>query len=130
MVLLPDVRPVDDSPATPVMTTFRKHTALLLRAWQIFTLVFAWNYFAFRVELFDDEYEQNHPAPTPASEGPAFSLPSLTWETFDKDNAPKAVRVEPVITLTLLAGTPDEQFHFRVIPRHYQLIRDKSPPSS
>ena len=111
-----------------MLRILRKHTALDL--WKVFTLVFAWNYFSFRVELFDEEYEQNHPENTAGSQGSAFSLPSLNWETFDKDNAPKAVKVEPTVSLTLLSRTPDETFCFRVIPRQSELIRDKSPPSS
>ena len=47
-------------------------------------LLLAFNYFAFQVELFDDEYEENHPAPTTTC---SITHPTLNWESFDKDNA-------------------------------------------
>lgn len=114
--------------AISLLRIFRKHTAFHLL--KVFTFLFAWNYFAFRVELFDEEYERNHPVGSSDARTAAFSLPSLNWETFDKDNAPKAVKVEPFIFLTLLSRTPDEQFFFRPVISQHQIIRDKSPPFS
>ena len=50
-------------------------------------LLLASNYFAFQVELFEDEYEANHPR---TYETCSITQPTLTWESFDKENAPKA----------------------------------------
>jgi hypothetical protein len=88
-------------------------------------LVLASNYFTFQIELFDDEYEENHPqAPT----APAISSPTLTWESFDKDNAPQPIVVDAIITLcvtfTLPAENPFEEIPAPTLHR----IRDKSPP--
>lgn len=85
----------------------------------------ACNYLAFQVELFDDEYEANHPCPTVT---PSFSSTSVTWESFDKDNAPEPFSIEPanyfgcLFRLALV-------FSFLPLPsRPFHLVRDKSPP--
>src|SRR5258708_18792176 len=51
------------------------------------SLLIALNYFAFRVELFKDEEVQNHIQPSTAD---SIAPSTLNWESFDKDNAPKA----------------------------------------
>ena len=90
------------------------------------SVIVACNYFAFRVELFEQEYENNHPVyPTTI----AIVNPSLNWETFDKDNAPKAYRINLETSLTLICKAtdrlqPQAPFIFTSEP-----IRDKSPPS-
>jgi hypothetical protein len=89
--------------------------------------ILACNYFAFQVELFEAEYEANHPAP--AQRGThSLSLPSVTWESFDKQNAPEAFVLNPIL--------PIEPVGFTRVPHHkeqqanpqYQPVRDKSPP--
>ncbi len=89
-------------------------------------LVLACNYFAFQVELFDGEYEQNHPsAPTTLS----ISTLSTNWESFDKENAPQAFQVDADLHLECLLIL--QPMHVLESPEKppSQLIRDKSPPS-
>jgi hypothetical protein len=105
---------------------FRSHPGKC--AWRVFTFLFAFNYFAFRVELFSDEYEQNQPATDAFPHQVAVSPPSVNWETFDKDNAPKAITVQPHFMLELMCLAPGEQIFSKDIPRQRELIRDKSPP--
>lgn len=88
--------------------------------------IVALNYFAFRVELFDDEYQSSHPS---RSAAPAISSSALNWETFDKDNAPQAIVVTAAITTICLLTVSDT---FEVQPSAFlpfKLIRDKSPPT-
>jgi hypothetical protein len=91
-------------------------------------LVLAWNYFAFRVELFDDENEENHPSIDPYSHQQSFTPSTLNWETFDKDNAPKALRivVDPQIELILRVAPEPARVVF--LTGQDNPIRDKSPP--
>ncbi len=89
-------------------------------------LVVAVNYAAFRVELFEDEYQSSHPS---RSTAPAVSATTLNWETFDKDNAPQAIVVTAAITTICLLTVSDT---FNVQPSAFlpfKLIRDKSPPT-
>ena len=88
-------------------------------------LALACNYFAFQVELFDSEYEANHPR---LAQAPSFSSPSLTWESFDKENASQAFVFDADIQIQFL-------FQFRFEPltsllphTQYHPVRDKSPP--
>ena len=96
------------------------------RLYNVLALIVALNYFAFRVELFEDEYEANHPRNI--SEGLALSQYSLNWETFDKDNAPKAFVVDTEVTIQLLCvlDVVPQINHESCQP--FQPIRDKSPP--
>ncbi len=92
---------------------------------RIVALVLAANYFAFQVELFEEEYEANHPQ---AYGAPSVTQPTLTWESFDKDNAPQAfvcdanIRIELLFVLCVPAFRPPLAFP------QYQPVRDKSPP--
>jgi hypothetical protein len=96
------------------------------RAFKFIAALVALNYFAFRVELFEDEYEQSHP--DVLSGHTTISVSSLNWESFDKDNAQQAVVVDAGITSFCLFTLLDE---FDAQPYAFQpfsLIRDKSPP--
>ncbi len=91
----------------------------------LIALVLAWNYFAYQAELFDSEYEANHPARATAA---AITAPVLSWESFDKDQAPAPyifdawARLE-VVSLLLPAGAA------HTLPcRQTDPVRDKSPP--
>ena len=88
-------------------------------------LLLACNYFAFQVELFEDEYEENHPLPAKTS---CVSSLSTNWESFDKDNAPQAYYFDAGLRLEcLLVLQPSFAFEsFSAPPFHP--IRDKSPP--
>jgi hypothetical protein len=92
-------------------------------------IVLASNYFAFQVELFDAEYEENHPtAPGTASGTCTITASSLTWESFDKDNAPQAFVVDACVTLACFHRLPEETALAAVIRPSFERIRDKSPP--
>jgi hypothetical protein len=83
------------------------------------------NYFCFQVEVFEEEYEANHPAQTGSA---AVSSPSLTWESFDKDQAPQPFVFDAATTFERLATL--EEPSSPIPPAHIpkDLIRDKSPP--
>ena len=94
----------------------------------MFYLLFAFNYFAFRTELFSEEYEQNHPNNDPFTKQVAVSLPTLNWETFDKDNAPKAFVFLPPLKTVTIGIIPKPSFVFRIEIESTEPVRDKSPP--
>ncbi|MEO8167356.1 MAG: hypothetical protein ABI623_03855 [bacterium] len=90
------------------------------------SLVLAANYFAFQVELFDDEYEANHPK---ASNKPSITVPSLNWESFDKNNAPQAFTFDACLHTEHLFLLPNAA-PAQLIPfESFKDIRDKSPPA-
>lgn len=106
----------------------RNHTIPKYLLWKGLALLLAANYFAFRTELFSEEYEQNHPATLTDVVQPSFTLLTLNWETFDKDNAPKAIRVEPFIALQFVRRLPEEPVPQLIYSRQPRSILDKSPP--
>jgi hypothetical protein len=89
-------------------------------------LALACIFFLFQTELDHEEYQRNH---RQLAAGPSIAAPSLTWETFDKQNAPKAfvVTVDKgyscLVVLHADAGL--------LLPPSVSLhpVRDKSPPS-
>lgn len=85
------------------------------------------NYFTFRVELFEEEYEENQPGNLPTDI--SFSKHSVNWETFDKDNAPKAfvIKIDAAFELFFLIQPPF--FPQRLNMLSFEIIRDKSPPT-
>jgi hypothetical protein len=91
------------------------------------SILLALNYGAFRTELFDDEYEQNHPAPSATA---AVTWSSLTWETFDKNNAPEAFTFSVWAEIQLISQSPPPVVIELQSCRPEELIRDKSPPLS
>ena len=88
-------------------------------------LLLALNYFAYQCEFFDHEYAENHRV---VSSHLSVAPPSVTWETFDKTNAPKAFVLNVEVTIDFLGylRLPDVQ----VAPRlfKFDIVRDKSPP--
>lgn len=94
-------------------------------AYRLIALVLAADYFAFQVELFDDEYEANHPRTSGKS---SLTGPVFTWESFDKENAPRAFVVDPCIEIRPLFRVTDEP----ALPLPPVIlrspVRDKSPP--
>jgi hypothetical protein len=99
-------------------------TGLLL--YRVLAFLVAVNYFGFRTELFAREFDENHPGFFSQC---AFTTPSLNWETYDKDNAPKAfvfhgtTPIEPLGTVTR-----PERLTLEFYPP-YRPIQDKSPPA-
>jgi len=91
-------------------------------------ILLACNYFAFRVELFSDEDEQNHPARKFDPNQLSISGPTSNWETFDKDNAPKAFVFDAVITMVCLSWAPQVASAVAPLLCSFEPIRDKSPP--
>ncbi|MFI5251897.1 MAG: hypothetical protein ACHQQQ_05615 [Bacteroidota bacterium] len=96
-------------------------------SYRLIALIVAFNYFAFRTELYQDEYRENHPE---RPDKVSFTLSSLNWESFDKDNAPKAftIHVNAPIELICVLNAPLHTSKNSSQP--YQPIRDKSPPVS
>jgi hypothetical protein len=93
--------------------------------YKFFFLLIALNYFAFRVEPFEDEYESCHKdIPTSC----AFNSPTLTWETFDKDNAPQAFVFDAGLRIERIASLPPQTAVLLQTHQQYQPVRDKSPP--
>jgi hypothetical protein len=94
-------------------------------ALRVVALVLACDYFAFQVELFDDEYQANHPR---TSDSSSVTGSAFTWESFDKENAPEAFTVDPWIEIRPLFVLTTE----RPLPLPPVValgpIRDKSPP--
>ncbi|MBI1807756.1 MAG: hypothetical protein HYR76_11970 [Ignavibacteria bacterium] len=93
--------------------------------YKLLSLLIVCNYFAFRVELFENEYERFHPD---HRNGSAFTNSSLNWETFDKDNAPKAFVFDPSVRVEFICVNDVQREHQLPHAQPSQLIRDKSPP--
>ena len=91
-------------------------------------LFLAANYFCFRVELFEHEVEANHRTVDTHEHG--IGTQTVNWETFDKDNAPKAFVVNTEIHFQILhiAAVPTIPFFIHQVDN--DLIRDKSPPTA
>jgi hypothetical protein len=89
------------------------------------SFVLAANYFAFQVELFDCEYEENH---RPIATTCSFAAPSLNWESFDKENAQKAFVFDAGVQVEFLFTFDVPRLLFSPPTLPYQPIRDKSPP--
>jgi hypothetical protein len=90
-------------------------------------LLLACNYFAFRTELCEDEYEDNHPQ---LYDGISITVNSTNWETFDKDNAPKAFVFQPPQPGIVIWYISPPENHVSPSRESFQLVRDKSPPCS
>jgi len=88
-------------------------------------LLVACNYFAFRVELIEDEYKENHP---PIPDVCSFTRTSLNWETFDKDNAPKAFVVNTEIQIEFICYSERCVRENLISQRSPEPVKDKSPP--
>ncbi len=85
------------------------------------------NYFAFQVELFDAEYEQNQPLPT---ESNSLYNPTLNWESFDKDHAQQPFVVDALLRFEcLVVLRPIYVVRFLDEPSFHP-TRDKSPPAA
>lgn len=93
---------------------------------RVISLLLACNYFAFQAELFEEEFKENHPdLPSQLS----FSKPTLTWESFDKENAPEAFSFDAdIFFLAVIGWLPFPAI--QTLPPHlpFRIIRDKSPP--
>ena len=98
-----------------------------MRACKYIALLLACNYFAFRVELCKDEYDRNHPN---KHDGISFSSPSLNWETFDKDNAPKAFRFTGEVRIECISQVESNLQRISPHLKPFSPVRDKSPPSN
>jgi hypothetical protein len=86
----------------------------------------ACNYFAFQIELFEEEYEANQPMRTETE--CAIGSPSLTWESFDKDRAQKAFIITVVRSVEgTLRLRPVSLVKIYDEPS-FERVRDKSPP--
>ena len=107
---------------------FREHTVTWKIGWRAFALLLAINYFSFRVELFEEEDQQNHPVIDPCTHQTSISPSTLNWETFDKDNAPKAITIHPDVQIELFVVVNCPLKVSQHFWEPYQPVRDKSPP--
>lgn len=89
-------------------------------------LVLALIYLGFEGEIFEEEYEANHPA---KPEKCSLSSPSTSWESLDKEDAPPPFffNATPCIELLFIVFTP--QPVVGIVEAPFDVIRDKSPPS-
>ena len=90
-------------------------------------LLLGWNYFAFQVELFESEYEHNNPKPVTTC---SISAPTLTWESFDKNNAPQPFVFDAGLRIDCIMILREQPLLEHYTARPSQPVRDKSPPSS
>jgi hypothetical protein len=88
-------------------------------------LLLSVTYFSFQVELFEEEYEAAHPVPSRTSTISPFSI---TWETFDKDNAAPAFVIDVDLRVRCLLVLESEDAPASVAPPGFHPVRDKSPP--
>jgi hypothetical protein len=106
--------------------TFSSFMLIRLNIRHVVALIVALNYLAFRTEICDSEREQHQPV-VPA--GSSIAPSTITWESFDKDNAPQAIILHPRTEfICLCKSLPVVQLHepgfFPFSP-----VRDKSPPA-
>ncbi len=120
------------APRGPVSATVRRkglpYFADRRICFRFVAALLACTYFAFRVELFEEEYEQNHPQQSGTPAQPSITLPSLNWETFDKDNAPKAIVVTLAAIFIVLQLARSDRAPRCLLPARVHVVRDKSPP--
>jgi hypothetical protein len=93
---------------------------------RLVALLLSTNYFAFQVELFEEEYEASHPR---SYETSSISKPGVTWESFDKENAPKAFVFDVDVRIQFLFLLQSGSVNFLLPHTPFQPIRDKSPPA-
>ena len=89
-------------------------------------LLLGWNYFAFQIELFESEYEQNNPKPVTTC---SLSAPTLTWESFDKNNAPQPFVFDAGLRIDCILILREQPLVEQRTARPSLPVRDKSPPS-
>jgi hypothetical protein len=94
--------------------------------YRILSLLVALNYFSFRCELFSDEDAENHPV---HQQGSSYSTPSLNWETFDKDNAPKAFVVDTAVPVAIFGPAPLPPAQLLHVHSPFRIIQGVSPPN-
>lgn len=96
----------------------------------VVALILAVNYFSFRTEIFRGEMEANDDIVDILGEFGSISNSALNWETFDKDNAPKAFVCTPVMPMQLLYVVSPIRFSRHPLLTFSHPVRDKSPPAS
>jgi hypothetical protein len=95
---------------------------------QLIALGLALNYALFQIEPFEEEYEAQHPVTSGVL---SYSIPALNWESFDKENAPKAFTFHIVhAPVALQFFYPALPFLWTVSHTPFQPLRDKSPPTA
>jgi hypothetical protein len=102
----------------------RRHIQLTLLH-SVVAIVLACNYFAFQVELFEDEYEANHSKPAQSN---SLAGTMLSWESFDKDDVQEPFIFDALVTLDFLFTLPSETRTPDGPRVTIHPIRDKSPP--
>ncbi|MBI5215978.1 MAG: hypothetical protein HY960_09500 [Ignavibacteriae bacterium] len=92
----------------------------------LFFLLMAFNYFAYQVELFEEEHKEKY---RELSSVVSFASFGVTWESFGKTSAQKAFVYLVDVQITLLGLLPKEDISNLHTHPPFELIRDKSPPS-
>jgi hypothetical protein len=91
----------------------------------VVAIILACNYFAFQVELFEDEYEASHGKPDQSS---SLAGPLLTWESVDKDYVQEPFVFDAIVQFDLLFTIPSESRAPEWPGVEFHPVRDKSPP--
>jgi hypothetical protein len=92
----------------------------------VLALLLALNFFAFQIELFDEEYEANHPD---FDGSLVYTVSGITWESFDKENAPEAFVFDAGLHIEFLFLLHSPHLVLPTANPQFQPVRDKSPPS-
>ncbi|MBI3193112.1 MAG: hypothetical protein HYZ34_01440 [Ignavibacteriae bacterium] len=91
----------------------------------LFFLLMAFNYFAYQVELFEEEHKEKH---REMSSVVSFAPFGVTWETFGKTSAQKAFVHIVDVQITFLGVLPPQYINNIPSLCPFEIIRDKSPP--
>jgi hypothetical protein len=92
----------------------------------LLAFLLALNFFLFHLEVFEEEYEREHPKNLGV---PSLVQPPQTNEAGDKENAQAAFIIESFPALLELTWEfPAPLFLLRPSFAPFQLVRDKSPP--
>jgi len=112
------------------LPTVLQRETLLRHIVPVVALILAVNYFSFRTEIFRGEMEANDDVADILGEFGSVSETSLNWETFDKDNAPKAFVCTPMLPMQILYVVAPIRFSRHPLLTFSHPVRDKSPPVS
>ncbi len=97
-----------------------------LSRYTLFFLLMAFNYFAYQVELFEEEHREKH---RDMSSEISIASFGVTWESFGKTSAQQAFVVLVDVQVTLLGVLPSCNIVNDISHPPFEPIRDKSPPA-
>jgi hypothetical protein len=91
----------------------------------VVAILLAGTLLAFLTEPCEDEYEANHPQNDGSC---SLTTPSLSWESFDKENVVAPVIVDARIQIEFLFLSPPSEVNPQTCLIWSHPVRDKSPP--